>query len=121
MYSVRVNAINGNAQPQTRHVSPKMENCILCRGGSPRYNSGTSTRYLVLINHVHYTRHLNKVEHTQRQTVNEISTTQFVFGAVQTVEPFMEWVTRMDMDMEWISGGYGYFFVKGFGVEWVMG
>ena len=33
----------------------------------------------------------------------------------------MEWVTRMDMDMEWISGGYGYFFVKRFGVEWVMG
>ena len=25
------------------------------------------------------------------------------------VEHFMEWVTRMDMDMEWISGGYGYF------------
>ena len=40
---------------------------------------------------------------------------------VVTVEPFMEWVTRMDMDMEWISGGYGYFFVKSFGVEWVMG
>ena len=33
----------------------------------------------------------------------------------------MEWVTRMDKDMEWISGGYGYFFVKSFGVEWVMG
>ena len=33
----------------------------------------------------------------------------------------MEWVTRMDMDMQWISGGYGYFFVKSFGVEWVMG
>ena len=35
----------------------------------------------------------------------------------------MEWITRMDMDMdmEWISGGYGYFFVKSFGVEWVMG
>ena len=32
-----------------------------------------------------------------------------------------EWVTRMDMDMEWISGGYGYFFVKSFGVEWIMG
>ena len=28
----------------------------------------------------------------------------------------MEWVTRMDMDMEWISGGYGCFFVKSFGV-----
>ena len=37
------------------------------------------------------------------------------------VVPFMEWVTRMDMDMEWISGGYGYFFVKSFGVEWIMG
>ena len=37
------------------------------------------------------------------------------------LEPLMEWVTRMDMDMEWISGGYGYFFVKSFGVEWVMG
>ena len=37
------------------------------------------------------------------------------------LEPFMEWVTRMDMDMEWIWGGYGYFFVKSFGVEWVMG
>ena len=36
-------------------------------------------------------------------------------------ELFMEWVTRMDMDMEWISGGYGYLFVKIFGVEWVMG
>ena len=24
----------------------------------------------------------------------------------------MEWVTRMDMDMEWISGGYGYFFSR---------
>ena len=33
----------------------------------------------------------------------------------------MEWVTRMYMDMEWISGGYGYFSVKSFGVEWVMG
>ena len=37
------------------------------------------------------------------------------------LEPFMEWVTRMDMDMEWISGGYEYFFVKSFGVELVMG
>ena len=37
------------------------------------------------------------------------------------VGPFMEWVTRMDMDMEWISGGYGYYFVKSFGVEWIMG
>ena len=27
----------------------------------------------------------------------------------------MEWVTRMDMDMEWISGGYGYFFREKFG------
>ena len=26
----------------------------------------------------------------------------------------MEWVTRMDMDMEWISGGYGYFFREKF-------
>ena len=32
------------------------------------------------------------------------------------LEPFMEWVTRMDMDMEWISGGYGYFLVKS--LEW---
>ena len=32
----------------------------------------------------------------------------------------MEWVTRMDMDKEWISGGYGYFFAKSCGVEWVM-
>ena len=40
---------------------------------------------------------------------------------VPRLEPFMEWVARMDMDMEWISGGYGYFFVKRFGVEWIMG
>ena len=40
---------------------------------------------------------------------------------VPRLEPFMEWVTRMDMDMEWISSGYGYFFVKSFGVEWIMG
>ena len=33
----------------------------------------------------------------------------------------MEWVTRMDMDMEWVSGAYGYFFVKSFRAEWVMG
>ena len=35
------------------------------------------------------------------------------------LESFMEWVTRMDMDMEWISGGYEHFFVKSFGVEWI--
>ena len=33
----------------------------------------------------------------------------------------MEWVTRMDMDMEWLLGGYGYLFIKSFGVEWIMG
>ena len=33
----------------------------------------------------------------------------------------MEWVTRTGMDMEWVSGGYGYFFVKSFVVGWVMG
>ena len=38
-----------------------------------------------------------------------------------SLEPFMEWVTRTGMDMEWVSGGYGYFFVKSFGVRWVMG
>ena len=32
----------------------------------------------------------------------------------------MEWITRMDMELEWISGGYEYFFVKSFGVEWIM-
>ena len=26
------------------------------------------------------------------------------------LEPFMEWINRTDMDTEWISGGYGYFF-----------
>ena len=37
------------------------------------------------------------------------------------VELFMEWVTRTGMDMEWVSGGYEYFFVKGFGAGRVMG
>ena len=27
----------------------------------------------------------------------------------------MEWINRPEMDMEWISGGYGYFFVKSLG------
>ena len=33
----------------------------------------------------------------------------------------MEWIARTGMDMEWVSGGYGYFFVKRFGAGWVMG
>ena len=33
----------------------------------------------------------------------------------------MEWVTRTGMDMEWVSGGYEYFFVTHFEVGWVMG
>ena len=37
------------------------------------------------------------------------------------LEPFMEWVTRMGMDMEWVSGGYGYFSFESFGAGWVMG
>ena len=36
------------------------------------------------------------------------------------VEPFMEWVTRTGMDMEWVSGGYGYFLCEVFGAGWVM-
>ena len=50
-----------------------------------------------------------------------VCVTGFCSNCKNRVEPFMEWVTRMDMDMEWISGGYGYFFVKIFGVEWIMG
>ena len=37
------------------------------------------------------------------------------------IEPFMEWATQTGMNMEWVSGGYGYFFVKSFGAGWVMG
>ena len=33
----------------------------------------------------------------------------------------MELVTRTGMDMVWVSDAYGYFFVKSFGAEWVMG
>ena len=40
---------------------------------------------------------------------------------VYGLEPFMEWVTRTGMNMEWVSGGYGYFFVKSFGAVWVLG
>ena len=29
----------------------------------------------------------------------------------------MEWITRTDIDMEWIWSGYGYFFVKFLGAE----
>ena len=34
---------------------------------------------------------------------------------INFIEPFMEWINRTDMDTEWISGGYGYFFVKSLG------
>ena len=37
-------------------------------------------------------------------------------AAASRLEPFMEWINRTDMDTEWISGGYGYFFVKSLGM-----
>ena len=33
----------------------------------------------------------------------------------------MEWATRAGMDMEWVSGGYGYFWVESFGAGVVVG
>ena len=49
---------------------------------------------------------------------NGISTHQFnnrTPNCLQNIEPFMDWVTRMGRDMEWVSGRYGCFFEKFWG------